>query len=63
MKRLFAALTLSASNGVGSDAQLMVTIKIQQAPMITSANSASFLTQQAGTFKVTSSGFPAPPCS
>ena len=52
-------LTLTATNGVGSPAQQSFTLTVNQAPAITSANSASFTTGTAGTFSITATGFPA----
>ncbi|HEV3304153.1 MAG TPA: putative Ig domain-containing protein [Planctomycetaceae bacterium] len=54
------SLTITASNGVGSPATQTFTLTIDQAPAITSANSATFTVGSAGSFTVTDTGFPAP---
>jgi hypothetical protein len=51
-------ITITASNGVGSSATQNFVLTINQAPAITSANGTTFAITQAGTFLVTSSGFP-----
>jgi hypothetical protein len=53
-------LSFTASNGVGSDATLTFTLTVDQAPAITSANSATFTTGSAGSFSLKASGFPTP---
>jgi large repetitive protein len=53
-------ITITASNGVGSNATQSFTLTVDQAPLITSANSATFTVAALGTFAVTTSGFPAP---
>ena len=56
-------ITITAANGVGSDATQSFTLTVQpppQSPAITSANSASFTVGQNGSFTVTSTGNPTP---
>jgi hypothetical protein len=57
------AITITASNGIGSNATQSFTLTVDEAPAITSANSTSFSLGGAGTFQVTTSGFPAPALS
>jgi hypothetical protein len=57
------SLTLTAHNGVGSDATQTFTLTVNQAPAITSAASTAFTVGTAGSFTVTASGFPAPTLS
>lgn len=52
------ALTITASNGIAPDAIQAFTLTVNQAPAITSLASATFQTAQAGTFTVTTTGFP-----
>ncbi len=52
-------ITLKASNSSVSATQTF-TLTINQAPVITSANTTTFTTGTAGTFTVTATGFPAP---
>src|SRR6185437_3882384 len=52
--------TISASNSVSPDASQSFTLTVNQAPAITSADSASFAFGQGGSFTVTSTGFPKP---
>jgi Putative Ig domain/Bacterial Ig domain/FG-GAP-like repeat/FG-GAP repeat len=54
------ALTFIAANGVLPDATQSFTLNVNQAPAITSAASATFTIGVAGSFTVTTSGFPAP---
>jgi VCBS repeat-containing protein len=56
-------ITLNASNGVGTAASQSFTLTVDQAPAITSGNSATFGVGQSGTFTVTATGFPAPTLS
>src|SRR5262249_22163715 len=56
-------LTFTADNGIGTAATQNFTLTVNQAPVITSANSVSFLVATSGTFTVTKSGFPAPTLS
>ena len=51
-------VTLSATNSVGTTHQTFVLI-VNQAPVITSATSATFTVSKAGTFSVTSTGYTA----
>jgi hypothetical protein len=53
-------ITVTATNGVGSDATQLVTLTVDEAPTITSANSTTFTVGEVGTFSVTATGFPAP---
>ncbi|MDE3108718.1 MAG: putative Ig domain-containing protein, partial [Acidobacteriota bacterium] len=53
-------VTITANNGVGSNATQSFTLTVDQAPVITSANSTAFSVGGAGTFTVTTSGFPKP---
>jgi len=52
--------TITASNGVGSNATQNFTLTIGQSAAITSGNSATFTVGAAGTFTVATTGFPAP---
>jgi hypothetical protein len=54
------AITITAANQVGSPASQSFTLVVNQQPAITSATSTNFATGHAGTFTVTTSGFPAP---
>lgn len=54
------AITFTASNGVPPDAVQNFTLTVNQAPAITSANTTTFTVGTAGSFTVTTSGFPAP---
>ena len=54
-------LTLNATNGVSPAAAQAFTLTVDAAPTITSANNATFAEQNAGTFTVTTTGFPTPP--
>jgi hypothetical protein len=51
-------LTITASNGIGSDATQPFTLTVDQAAAITSGASTTFTTGSAGSFTVTSTGFP-----
>ena len=53
------AVTFSASNVAGTQNQSF-TLTVNEAPSITSANNVTFQTGVAGTFTVTTTGFPAP---
>jgi hypothetical protein len=53
-------LTLTATNGVGSPANQSFTLKVNQAPAITSANNTTFTAGTAGSFTVTTTGSPTP---
>ena len=52
-------ITFTASNGVGANATQNFTLTVNEAPAITSLNHATFITGTAGTFSITSTGFPA----
>jgi len=56
-------IVLTAHNGIGADATQNFQITVNRAASITSANSASFGTGSAGTFTVTTAGFPLPTLS
>ena len=51
-------LTITAANGASADATQEFTLTVGQPPAITSAAGATFRTGQAGSFTVTTSGFP-----
>nr|AUN36709.1 hypothetical protein [uncultured bacterium] len=51
-------LTFSAQNGSAPDASQNFTLTVNQAPAITSAGAASFVIGTAGSFTITSTGFP-----
>jgi hypothetical protein len=53
-------LTLTASNGQGSPVVQNFQLTVNQAPAITSAPGTTFQVSSAGTFTVTSNGYPAP---
>lgn len=53
-------VTITASNGVVPNATQTFTLTVDQAPSITSANSAFFQVGHAGSFQVTATGFPPP---
>ncbi|MDP3072015.1 MAG: putative Ig domain-containing protein [Opitutaceae bacterium] len=53
-------ITLQASNGVGSAATQAFTLTVNQAPLFTSANNATFSLGVGSTFTLTASGTPAP---
>jgi hypothetical protein len=54
------ALTFTASNGIPPDSTQAFTLIVNEAPAITSAAGAMFTVGAAGSFTVTTSGFPAP---
>ncbi len=56
-------ITFTASNGVGANATQNFTLTVDQAPAITSSNSATFTVGAAGSFAVTATGSPAPSLS
>jgi hypothetical protein len=56
-------ITITANNGVGSNATQAFTLTVDQAPAITSAISTTFTVGSSGTFSVTATGFPAPAIS
>jgi VCBS repeat-containing protein len=51
-------IIITGNNGVTPNATQNFTLTVQQAPAITSANTTTFQTGQAGTFTVTTTGFP-----
>src|SRR5205823_202678 len=53
------AFTITAHNGVGSDATQSFTLTVNQAPAITSAAATTFTVGTPGSFTVTTTGFPA----
>ena len=53
-------LTLTANNGVGTAATQSFTLKVNQAPAITSASTTTFTVGTAGSFTATTTGSPAP---
>jgi Putative Ig domain len=57
------SITITANNGVGTNATQTFTLTVDQAPAITSANSKTFSVGGAGTFTVTTTGFPNPSIS
>jgi hypothetical protein len=52
------SFTITAHNGIGSDAKQTFTLTVHQAPAITSAGNTTFTVGQAGTFTVNTTGFP-----
>ena len=57
------SLTFTASNGVATPVTQAFTLTVQQVPAITSASSAQFSLNAAGTFTVTATGYPTPTLS
>jgi hypothetical protein len=53
-------VTLTASNGVGTNAAQSFTLTVNEAPAITSANITTFTVGTASSFTVTATGFPTP---
>ncbi len=51
-------ITITANNGIAPNATQSFTLSVNQAPAITSANNVTFQTGVAGTFTVTTTGFP-----
>ena len=51
-------ITITANNGVAPNGTQNFILNVTQAPAITSANNATFTVGAAGTFTVTTSGFP-----
>ena len=51
-------ITITASNGIGAAATQSFTLTIDQAPSITSAGNTTFVGGTAGTFTVTTTGYP-----
>ncbi|HWY68333.1 MAG TPA: MBG domain-containing protein [Terriglobales bacterium] len=56
-------ITITAHNGVGTDATQSFTLTVNQAAAITSGNSATFIDGIASSFTVTATGFPTPTLS
>ena len=56
-------ITLTASNGVMPDTTQPFTLTVNEAPGITSAGSTAFTVNQAGSFTLTTTGYPAPALS
>ena len=56
-------ITITAHNGVGSDATQSFTLTVNQAAAITSGNSTTFTVGTNGSFSVTTTGFPKPSLS
>ena len=52
------AITIDATNGVAPDASQSFTLTVNASPVITSAPGVTFVTGTAGSFTVTSTGFP-----
>ncbi len=53
-------IVITAANGVTPDATQDFTLTVNQAPVVTSASSTSFVIGTAGSFTVTASGYPTP---
>jgi hypothetical protein len=51
-------ISITASNGIGSNATQTFTLTVDQAPAITSGNSTTFTIGSAGSFTVTTTGYP-----
>ncbi|MBZ5660252.1 MAG: MBG domain-containing protein [Acidobacteriia bacterium] len=56
-------ITVTAHNGVGSDATQSFTLTVNQAAAITTANNAAFTAGSSGSFTVIATGFPIPTLS
>ena len=56
-------ITITAHNGIGTDATQSFTLSVNAPPLITSASNTLFTAGVTGTFAVTSTGFPAPTLS
>jgi hypothetical protein len=54
------AISFTATNVVGSSPAQAFTLSVNELPVVTSANNATFTVGQAGTFTVTTTGFPTP---
>ena len=54
------AVSINASNGVGTAAVQAFTLTVNQAPAITSANNTTFTRNVAGSFSITATGVPVP---
>ncbi len=57
------SLSITASNGIGSNATQAFTLTVNQAPAITSANNTTFTVGTAGSFTVSTTGYPTPSLS
>jgi predicted outer membrane repeat protein len=57
------SITFTAHNGVDADAVQSFTLKVVELPKITSASSTTFMVGVAGSFRVTTTGFPIPSLS
>ena len=55
-----AGIIITASNGIGSPSAKTYSLTVDEAPAITSADSATFTNGEAGSFQVTATGYPAP---
>ena len=53
-------ITLTATNGISPNATQSFTLTVDQAPVITSANTTTFTVGASGSLSVTASGYPAP---
>jgi hypothetical protein len=53
------ALTVKASNGIGTHSTQNFILIVQQSPQVTSANNATFVVGSSGNFSVTTDGYPA----
>lgn len=53
-------ITITAQNGIGSNATQGFTLTVDQAPAITSGNSTTFTVGASGTFTAKATGFPSP---
>ena len=53
-------VTMTATNGVGTDATQNFTVNVVAAPVFTSVNNAAFTTAGSNSFTVAASGYPAP---
>ncbi|MFM8930328.1 MAG: beta strand repeat-containing protein, partial [Gemmataceae bacterium] len=54
------SLTVVAGNGTGSDASQAFTLTVQQVPIFTSTDRVSFRAGEAGSFRLTATGYPQP---
>jgi PKD repeat protein len=52
--------TVTATNGIGTDASQIFTLTINQMPEITSGDAVTFAVGEAGSFMMTATGFPTP---
>jgi hypothetical protein len=53
-------ITITAHNGVGADATQAFTLTVNEAPVITSANTANFTLLSPGSTSITATGYPTP---